>query len=131
MKVLTLLLAGMLVFVVGCGGDDDDGDVTNIEDADSCEQVADFALNEVQLLLDDLSDMTLQDMGSEEPESFTRFEEEMTKAEEKSGELDCSDEEMADHFEDGIDDLEADGPVAELILQGMQSEGDLFDGATP
>ncbi|MFW6074448.1 MAG: hypothetical protein ACOC9Y_02565 [Chloroflexota bacterium] len=131
--MLVLLLAAVMA-LAACGGDDDDGggggDVRSAADAENCEQVSDASLHQIQLMLDELSDMDLADMESEEPESFTQFEEEMEQIGEKSEELDCSDEEMAEHLRDGIDDLEADGQFGEMILEGLRQEaesGDLLE----
>lgn len=134
MKVLALLLAGMLVFAA-CG-DDDDGAVTNIDDAESCEDVADVTINEIQVFLDDLSEMELEEFsGDEEPQAFTDFKAEMDEAEAKAGELDCTEDEMAELVSDRFDELETDGPVAELILgeleSTLESGGNVFEGGAP
>ncbi|MEZ4522524.1 MAG: hypothetical protein R3A46_12900 [Thermomicrobiales bacterium] len=120
----------MLVFAA-CGGDDDDDDTGSIEDADSCEEVGDVFIDEIQVLLDELSDMSLADLQSEDqPEAMTNFETNVEEIGAKSDELGCSDEEISQILQDRVDELEADGPVPELLLEGIQQEiqsGNLFE----
>ena len=123
-KMLAIVLMLSLI-IAACGGDDDDdnGAVTNIEDAETCEQVADIAIAEIQNLLDAVSNLTMADLMSEdEPEALTNFETEFEAIGDKADEIGCSDEEMQGLFEDRVDSLTAEGPVGELLLQGLQTE---------
>jgi hypothetical protein len=134
-KILPLLLVFMLV-LAACGGDDDDDDdggAGGIEDAETCDEVAALFVDEMQVLLDELSDMSLSDFQSstdEQPEAMTNFETRTEEIGNRGDELGCTDEDLAGYLEDNIDDLEADGPVPELLLQflreGVES-GEIFE----
>ena len=128
-KLFPLLLVFVLV-LAACGGDDDD-DVGSIDDADTCDEVGDVFLADMQVLLDELSEMDLADFaGDEQPEAMTNFENSVDEISAKSDEIGCSDEEIQTYLEENIGDLEADGPVAELLLQGFQEgieSGEIFD----
>jgi hypothetical protein len=130
-KLLPLLLVFMLVLAACGGDDDDDDDVGGIEDAESCDDVGNAFLDEMQVLLDELSDVSISDFsGDEQPEAMTNFESAIDDISAKADELECSDEEMADFLRDNLDELEADGPVAELLLdsfrEGVES-GEIFE----
>lgn len=126
-KLIPLFMVFVLV-LAACGGDDDD--VGSVEDADSCEDVGDWFIDEMQVLLDELSDMNAEDIaGGEPPEALTTFEANIEELGEKSEELDCSDEEMTQILEDRVDELEAEGPLAQEILAGFEESiesGELF-----
>ncbi len=128
-KFLPLLLVFALA-LAACGGDDDD-DVGSIEDAETCEDVGDIFIDEMQVLLDGLSDVELSEFtGDEQPEAMTNFETAVDEISTKSDEIGCTDEEIQTILEDNVDELEADGPVAELLLQGFQEgieSGEIFD----
>ena len=128
-KLLPLFLVFVLV-LAACGGDDDD-DVGSIEDADSCDDVGEVFIDEMQTLLDELSDTDLADFtGSEQPEALTNFEASMDEISTKSDDIGCSEEEIQSFMEDNIDRLEADGPVAEILLQGFEEgieSGEIFN----
>jgi hypothetical protein len=128
-KLLLALLVLTLVFAA-CGGDDDD-DVGSIEDAETCDDIGNVFLDETQTLLDELSDMDLADFtGDEEPEAMTNFQASIDEISAKSDEIGCSDEEIAEFLTDNIDELEAEGPVAELLLEGLREgiqSGEIFE----
>jgi hypothetical protein len=132
-KLLPLLLVFILV-LAACGGDDDDDDDSagSIADAENCDEVGEVFLDEMQVLLDELSDMSITDIsGDEQPEALTNFETSIDEISAKADELECSDEEMADFMRDNLDELEADGPVAELLLEGFREgveSGEIFEG---
>lgn len=108
----TLALAG-----TACGGPGD---------AASCEDVADEAIVLVQDVLDEVGGMSMEDMQSaEEPEFVQELEAEGEELEQRAEELDCSDQQMADLVAERAEDLEAEGPVAELLRDAVRS-GELF-----
>ena len=129
-KILTLLLILMLV-IAACGGDDDDDDDAGSGSIDSCEDVGAAFIDELQTLMDGLSDMDIADLsGDEEPEVMTNFEARADELAQRTEDLDCSNEEMATYPEENFDELEANGPVAELMLQALEQEiesGNLFE----
>ena len=131
-KFLPLLLVFALA-LAACGGDDDDDDddVGSIEDAETCEDVGDVFIDELQVLLDELSELDVSAIsGDEQPEAMTDFEQNLDGIDEKAQELGCEDEEMAEIIEGRVDDLEADGPLAEIVLEAFRSEiesGEVFE----
>jgi len=128
-KLLPLFLVFVLAFAA-CGGDDDDDDVGSIEDAETCDEIGEVFIADMQTLLDELSDTDLTDItGDEQPEALTNFETSIDGISTKSDEIGCSDEEIQTFMEDNIDRLEADGPVAELLLEGFKDgveSGEIF-----
>jgi hypothetical protein len=130
-KLFACFMIAILIALPACGGGDDDddgGDVTSVEDVETCEQLADLTIDEMQVLLDGLSDMTLEDMQSgETPEPVSDFEAKGEEFQSKADEIGCDDAEYQSLIEDRVDQLEADGPVAELVLEALQS-GSLFEG---
>lgn len=130
-NLLALLLVFMLV-IAACGGDDDDDDAPlSVETADTCEDVGDLFIDEIQTLLDELSGLDMSALASEDqPEALTNFEANAEEIEAKSSELGCSDEEMAEILQDRVDELEAEGPLAEMLLDGITEgveSGDVFE----
>ena len=131
-KFLPLLLVFALA-LAACGGDDDDDDddVGSIEDAETCEDIGDVFIDELQVLLDELSDLDVSAITDEDqPEAMTNFEENLNGIDEKAQELGCEDEEMAGIIEGRFDELEADGPLAEIVLDALRSEiesGEVFE----
>lgn len=133
-KLFAVLMIAILIALPACGGDDDDddgGDVGSVEDVETCEQLADLTIDEMQVLLNEISDMTLEDMqnmqGDEAPEPVRNFTEKGEEFQAKADEIGCDDAEYQTLIEDRVDQLEADGPVAELILEALES-GSLFEG---
>lgn len=111
------LTATLALGAAGCGGG---GDLS------SCEDVADEAIELVQGILDEVGGMSMEDMQSDEEPAFVQeLESEGEALEERAEELDCSDEQMADLLAERAEDLEAEGPVAELIREAVRS-GDIF-----
>ncbi len=115
-KLIALFGALMLVFVA-CG---DSGG------GDSCESIADDAVDLVQAALDDIADLSiadLQNLGDEPPESFQELERQADDLQTKADGAGCSDEEMETLVNARLGSLTADGAVAELVLEQIQSEG--------
>ncbi len=129
-RILPLLLVFLLVFAA-CGGDDgDDADAESAADAETCEQLGDLFIKDTQTLLDELSTMDLAEFTSEdEPEALTNFQSSIEEISSKSDELECSDEKLEQILTERVDELEAEGPVAELVLQSFQEgieSGEIF-----
>jgi len=119
-KLGVLLIVTGLVFAA-CGDSDS---------ASSCEDLADDGIALVQDMLDELSDLSLEDISSdEEPQALQDFTEKGEALQTQADELGCTDEQMTELVSARVGSLDADGPIAELILEGLQSEGgDLFGG---
>lgn len=124
-KFFTLGIALVLALtLVACGGDDGDDEPVAIEDATNCEQVVDAFIPVMQEVLDSVSELSMTDLMAEDtPDPLVDFEERMEAIGDKSDELNCSDEEMSELLVDRVDELEADGPVAEFLLEALKSEG--------
>jgi hypothetical protein len=124
-RLMSMALVLMLSFgAIACGSDDEDDEPPTAANAETCEELADAFVGTMQGVLDAVSELSMEDiMAEEEPEVLGDFEQDLEDAEAKSEELDCSDDEMAELLNDRVDDLTADGPVAELVLQMLQEEG--------
>lgn len=126
MRTLILLLAALSLVMAGCGlnqGGDDEADEVSIEDAESCEDVADYFAVVAQKFIDDAEDAGLQALASG-PDSeifqeyMPRIEESQTKAEE----LGCDEATMRPLLAERLDDLETDGPVGDTIVNVLNDE---------
>lgn len=126
MKVFSFGLALVLALtLVACGGDDNGNDEpVAIADATSCEQVIDAFMPLMQEVLDAVSDMSLTDLMAEDtPDPLVDFEERMEEIAAKAEDLNCSDEDMSAMLVDRVDELTAEGPVGEFLLEALKSEG--------
>lgn len=126
MKILSVALVLVLALTAAaCGGDDDDnGGSISVADATNCEQVVDAFMPILQDLLNSMSDLTMADLMSDTPpEPLADFEQRLDEVGNKSDELNCSDAEMASLLNNRVDDLTAEGPVAEFLLELLKSEG--------
>ena len=128
MKKMIAFLAALMLAFAACGDSGGGGDIGSI---DSCDGLVDEALDMLQTVLDELSDLNLEDAialgeSGEEPEALADLEQRGEELEARATALNCSDEEMGAKLADRADELEADGPFAELILEGLQSDPDIF-----
>lgn len=120
MKKLFALFAALMLVFAACG---DSGG------GDSCESVADDAIGLIQDILDDVEDLSLEDLqnfGDEPPASFQALESQGEELQATADSLGCSDEEMSSLVQGKLGDLEARGTLGELLLAQFQEEG-LFD----
>lgn len=126
MRKFIVLFSALALVLAACGGGD--GEVQSVEDAESCEDVADLSIDMMQDMLDELSDMTMADFSNSEepPEALQEFESDSEELQNKADELGCSSEEMQSLLQERTDQLEAEGPIAEMILQQLQ-EGGVFE----
>lgn len=120
MMFLVLSLA-----VAGCGiGGDDEEDAASIDDAENCEDVADYLIDISQDLIDRAEEEGMAALTSgEQPEFLQEFEPQLEKAEQKADELGCDEEEMTALMNERFDQLESEGPVGDFILQMLEEEG--------
>jgi hypothetical protein len=94
-----------------------------------CDNLVIETIAMLQDILDTLSELSIEDiaaLGDEEPEALRDLAERGDELSARADELDCSDAELSAGFFDHIDELEATGPFAELILEGLKSDPDLF-----
>jgi hypothetical protein len=118
-KGLVLVLVLSLV-LVACGGDDEGTDVAavSVADATTCEQLVDAFMPLMQEVLDAVSDMTMGELTSgDPPEVLDDFEERMEEIGAKSDDLNCDDDEVSEMLASRAGELEASGPVGELLLE--------------
>lgn len=126
-RLMSLVLALMLALgAVACGSDEDEAEdeLLSVANAESCEELADAFMPIMQDVLDAVSEMSMEELTSgEEPEVLGEFEGRMEEVEAKSNDLSCEDDEMAALLEERVDDLTASGPVAEMVLEAIRTEG--------
>lgn len=119
MKRYLVVIATLAMVLAACG-DSDSGS------ADTCEGLVDQGIDLIQDALDEVSGMSLEElaaMGDDLPPGFAELETRGEELERRSDELGCTEAELNRLFTEKADDLEADGPFAELILEGIKSEG--------
>lgn len=122
--VLMFLVLSLAVAGCGFGGDDDDDDAASIDDAETCDDVADYLIDISQDLIDRAEEEGMTSlMSGEEPEFIQEFEPQVTEAQQKADELGCDEEEMTALMNERYDELESEGPVGDFILQMLEEEG--------
>lgn len=122
-RLVAAICAAFMVFAA-CG--DSSGGGGDPGSAESCDDLVDAGIDLIQDVLDELSDLDLADieaLGNEPPEALNDLEARGQELEERADELGCTDEELSAGLTARVDELEADGPFAELILEGIKSEG--------
>lgn len=121
-RTAAIVLAGSLV-LAACGEGDDAGS------AESCDDLARAGLSLIQDVLDELDGMSLEDLialGEVEPEAFQTLEAEGEALDTKATELGCEDAELSTYVANNVDELNADGPVSELILGQIKADPSAF-----
>lgn len=127
MRMLFVLLLTLSLLLAGCGigrgGNDDQPDPASIEDAETCEDVADYFVVVGQDFIDDAEDagMTALAAGAES-EVLQRYLPKLEEIGQKADELGCSEDEMRPLLLERIDDLETDGPVGNLIVNVLYDQ---------
>lgn len=123
MRKMLVVAAALSLLVAGCG-DSDAGGGGSIDD---CDDLVAAGLDLIQDVLDEVGDMSMEELaalGDQEPEFVQDLETRGTELEQRQVELGCSDAELEAGLIDGLDSLEADGPVAELMLEGFKADPD-------
>lgn len=93
--------------------------------ATECDDLVDSALAATQALLDEFADLTLTDLAAleeEVPPFMIAFEDFGRDLERRAEELDCAEEDLEAGLVARLDELQASGVVAELILEGLVDE---------
>ena len=118
MRKLFILMAALGLIAASCGGG---------ASADSCEGVADEAIEIIQEIIDEFDSLSLADLESmdEEPEAFVELEARGEALETKADDLGCSDAEMDQLFGSRVGNLKADGFFGELMIDEL-TEGGIF-----
>lgn len=117
MRKFVMLIAALGLVAGACGGDDAGG---------SCEAVADEGIAVVQDVINEVDEMSLEDvmaMGDEDPDFIIEMEKKFEELQDQADSLGCSDAEMEELFADRMGDLTADGEIGQLMLDGFRAEG--------
>ena len=97
--------------------------------ASGCNGIADEFVDEIQAMLDAMSDLSVDDLADGPPAELAAIEERLDDLDRRGGELGCEEDAEAEaYFRSRLEDLEADGPFAELLLEDMKGE---FGGQYP
>ncbi len=119
-RLLTLLVVAMLAFTAcgdSGGGSDDPGDATN------CDELVSSGLALFQDVLDAMSGLSLADLASEEePAALQDLESRGEELDQRASELGCDEDELSADLLDRIDELDAEGEVAEFFLEQLKSD---------
>ncbi len=94
-----------------------------------CDEVVDAGIDLLQGVLDEVAELSLAEviaLGDEPPAALGELEARGRDLEARAGEIGCSDEELQAGLTGRLHELDARGPLAELILDGLRSEGLIF-----
>ena len=119
-----VIVLSVAVTMAACGGS---GGPASPAEAENCAELVETGMVFVQDMLDAVSELSLADIGDlgedELPPAFDELQARSEELESRGDELGCTDDELEAEFARRVGDLEADGPFAQLILEGMRSEG--------
>lgn len=114
MRKATTILIAFALFIAACGGGGDAG---------GCEGVADDAIDLIQGLIDDVDNMSVEELSSmDELPGMAEFTSDFSDLETKANDLSCSDSEMQDLLLDRLDTLTAKSQFGELMLTTFKDE---------
>ena len=114
-----LVAASVLVLgLSACGG----GGEVDVASASTCEELADASIGVMQEALDQLAGMSMEEAQEAGPEAFEDMEQQGEEIEAKAEELDCDEDSADELLCDRVEQLQADGPVAEFVVEGLKSE---------
>ncbi len=126
MRLFILLFLALSMVLAGCGiggGSDDDSDDVSIEDAETCEDVADYFEVVAQEFINDAEDAGLQALAAgPDSELFQEYMPRLEESQTKAAELGCGEDEMRPLLAERLDNLETDGPVGETIIDVLNDE---------
>jgi hypothetical protein len=118
MRKLFILLAVLGLVAAACGGDSDGG-------ANSCEGVADDAIQVIQEVIDELDSISLEELAAleDEPPAIAEMEQRADDLQAKANDLGCSDETMEELLNARVGDLEAEGVFGQLLVGDLEGGG--------
>ncbi len=123
MRKLLMMFLVLSLALAGCTFGEEE-DAASIEDAETCEEVADYFAGVAQNFIDDAEDAGMTAlMAGTESEVFQRYQPQLELTQQRAQELGCSEEEMRPLLSERVDELETDGPVGEFIVQLLRDEG--------
>jgi len=114
--LVTLAVFGLVV--AACGGG-----------TASCEDVADETIDLVQGVIDEVDQMSPEDlaaMGEEQPEFMNDFEQQSEELRQDAEDAGCTDEQLAELFSERASSLTAESEFGQLFVELFNS-GDLFE----
>ena len=116
MRKFFILLAALGLVIAACGGD---------SGGDSCESVADDAIQVIQEVINEMDSLTLEELGAmeEEPEALADMERRAEELQDKANELGCSDAEMEELLNARVGNLQAEGMFGELLISELEGGG--------
>lgn len=113
MRRPTIVAIVLTIVTVACGGGE----------ADVCTDIADEFVSEMQAMLDVAADFALDDVPSEAPAGFAEIEARLDALDNRADDEGCQDDpEVEAYLRSKVKDLKASGPIAESILEDMQSD---------
>jgi succinyl-CoA synthetase alpha subunit len=122
--MMMLLILSLALTGCGIGGDDEEDATVSIEDAETCEEVAEYFAGVAQDFINDAEDAGMIALAAGmESEVVQEYLPQVEMTQQKVQELGCSEEEMRPLLEERIDELETDGPVGEFIIQLLRDQG--------
>jgi len=118
MRKYLVFVAALGLVAAACGGDSDGG-------ANSCEGVADDAIQVIQDVIDELDSLSLEDLAAmeDEPEVLADLEKRADELQDKANELGCSDATMEELLNARVGDLKAEGMFGELLVDELEGGG--------
>ncbi len=117
--VLSLALAGCAI-----GGDNEEDSAVSIENAQTCEEVADYFAEVAQDFINDAEDAGMSALAAGmESEVVQEYLPQLERTQQKADELGCTEDEMRPLLSERVNELETDGPVGEFILQLLRDQG--------
>lgn len=117
MRKFFTFIAALGLIAAGCGGDSDG--------ADSCEGVADDAIQVIQDVIDELDSLSLEDLAAMEgdPPAIADMEQRADDLQTKATDLGCSDATMEELLNARVGNLKAEGLFGELLVDELESGG--------
>ena len=113
-KRLFAVLAALALVASACGGD-----------ADTCSAIADDALDLVQGLIDQVDEMSIEQLAELDANFTSDFEADIDKLVNDADEANCSDDQMTELFRGKVDTLTSDSEFGQLFIDQFTSD-DLF-----
>jgi hypothetical protein len=121
-----ILLAALSLVLAGCGlnrGGNDEAEQVSIEDAETCEDVADYFAVVAQEFIDEAEAAGLQALAAgPDSELFQRYMPRLEQSQAKANELGCDEDTMRPLLADRLDDLETSGPVGTTIVNLLDDQ---------
>lgn len=106
-------LAVVLTLSVAC----ESGTATEPASIDTCDRIADATVDLLQDQLDIVAGLAVDDLLATESPDLRELETRSAALEVRAGQLECDRIELRATIREGIDELEADGPLAEQYLE--------------